>query len=338
VNSEAFEYSMSNARRNLDPSAIAAWAQSAVGPYFNETSSGRYRPVFTGMGHIPMDLTDGAFDCQDRAATATGAPFTNVVAFDNTDGGGFQGFGSPGEIDADPPTSPDLLLRPPSTTGRGIYMPGFEAGSTTFASGLAHEIGHTLHWPHSFIGPDGQYDSYTDLMSGIHPDACKPVSPSGLSCPPQNTLAFNRYAAGWIDDSQVALHQSGPTTATIDVAGSAGIQMIVAPNQGDGRAMLTLEARSPVNADSWLPPEGQGVAAYIIDQRPNACVSGPDFGACTSTDRRQAQAIGQPRTFDNILQVGSTTVINGLTVTVLARSGGTFTVQVSGNFVAPARS
>jgi hypothetical protein len=42
-----------------------------------------------------------------------------------------------------------------------------------------------------------------------------------------------------------------------------------------------------------------------------------------------------PNRYDHVLQVGTTTIIDGVTITVTAHTGTTFTVQVSGTFVAP---
>jgi len=36
-----------------------------------------------------------------------------------------------------------------------------------------------------------------------------------------------------------------------------------------------------------------------------------------------------------VLQLGTTTVVDGLTISVVAHTGNTFTVQVSGTFFAP---
>src|SRR5262249_33594850 len=149
-----------------------------------------------------------------------------------------------------------------------------------------------------------------------------------------NTLAFNRYAAGWIDDSQVAVHDGGTTTVALDAAGGSGVQLLAAPDPNENRVMLTLESRPNVGADDELPRGGVVVA--VIDQRPHECSDGGFFGACISGSRRQAPAVGQPHTYDSLLAVGSTTVVDGLTISVLAQAGGVSTVQVSGTFVAPA--
>ena len=112
--------------------------------------------------------------------------------------------------------------------------------------------------------------------------------------------------------------------------------MVAAPDPTNPQVMLTLEARPKVGYDSAF--EVEGVAAYIIDQRSQAC-QGFSFssGPCMSTYRRQRPAIAlAPNAYDHILQVGTTTTINGVTITVTGKVGNTFTVQTSGTFVAPA--
>ncbi len=204
-------------------------------------------------------------------------------------------------------------------------------------SPYAHEIGHTIHWPHSFFGPGDEYDNPTDMMSELPIDSlCGFIEP-GVEhpCLPNNTLAFNRFAAGWIDDSQVPVHDGGGDTIVLEPAGTGGLQMLAAPDPANSRVMLTLEARPDSGADVDFPHGG--VAAFIIDQRPHECPNlGPAFGACISTDRRQAPAIGVPHSYDHLLAVGTTTVIDGITVTVSSQVGETFTVSVSGSFTAPA--
>ncbi|HEX3089745.1 MAG TPA: hypothetical protein VHQ23_13910, partial [Ilumatobacteraceae bacterium] len=195
---------------------------------------------------------------------------------------------------------------------------------------------------HSFTGVNGtEYDNPADVMSDP-PDAgwCeRPVDDFGSTvswpCHPTNTLAFNRFAAGWIDDSQVALQTSGTQTVTLDAPAGGGAQMLIAPDLANPHVMLTLEARPKVGNDQFLATEG--VAAYVVDQRSAAC----DFiigGGCISAQRRQKQAIsGTAFGYDHVLQPGSTTTIDGVTITVTAHVGNTFTVQTSGTFVAPAR-
>jgi hypothetical protein len=319
----------------VDPKVVAAWAQASVGPYFDTASVGRYETSFIGLGHIPLATSDGPNECLHKAMAATGRPYTNVFVTDDTARG--DGFGGPGFLSTSDANNLNLFDVPPAQSGRGMWVGGLSTVEFPSPSMVVHEIGHTLHWPHSYIGPASEYDGPADVMSGNPTDGwCQKPVTFGIEswpCVAQNTLAFNRFAAGWIDDGQVRLQSSGTATVTLDAPAGAGIQMIAAPDPGNSRVMLTLEARPRVGPDRFFLTEG--VAAFIVDQRPDKCTI-KYYAACISTFRRQMQAIGAPDTYGNILQLGTTTMIDGVTITVTAHTGNTFTVQVSGTFTAPA--
>jgi hypothetical protein len=337
-----YAFSSNTTRLAIEPQAVATWAQQAVGLYFDGESNGRYEPTFVAMGRIPLATTDGPADCLNKAGQASGRPFTNVLVTDTSTRG--DGFASPGLIYPNDAQNLNLFDQPPSETRRGAWVGGGSISPDVHQSPLAvaHEIGHTLHWPHSFTGLNGtQYDNPTDVMSTVPDDGwCERTIDESFGttvswpCYPPNTLAFNRFASGWIDDGQVALQTSGSSTVTLDAPTGAGVQMLAAPDPADPRVMLTLEARPRTGNDQYFATEG--VAAYIIDQRGPAC-SFNSRAQCTSTSRRQSQAIpGTPFGYDHVLQVGTTTSMFGLTITVTAHVGDTFTVQTSGTFVAPA--
>jgi hypothetical protein len=319
----------------IDPGQLASWAQRTVGRYFDQISAGRYEPVFAGLGHIQLSDTDGPPECEQKAMALTPSPFTNVLVTDTFVYGG--GEASPGLIPYQDQFDLDILHSPPSKTKRYAWVGG---GSTVAAHPdpiiVAHEIGHTLHWPHSFFGPGNEYDNPTDVMSERPLDSHCNWNIDGVvqPCVVNNTLAFNRFAAGWMDDGQVRVHDGGSEAVTLDSAGGGGIQMVAAPDPSDSRVMLTLEARPDSGGDADFPYGG--VAAFIIDQRPVECPDSPGYGACVSTWRRQAPAIGQPGSYTHVLAVGTTTVIDGVTVTISSQSGDTFTATVSGTFTAPA--
>ncbi|MET0908607.1 MAG: hypothetical protein ABWZ99_03990, partial [Ilumatobacteraceae bacterium] len=323
----------------VDPGAVATWAQQTVAPYFAAVSGGRYRTSFVALGRIALAPSDDSNDCLDKAEAATPAPYTNVFATDTSARG--SGVGSPGLISSYEPNNYFDFTKPPSQTRRGLWIGGSSIVRNVAPNILVHEIGHTLKWPHSYVGSSGSVSEYTnpvDVMSGQPDDGWCSRSESGgytveWPCVPQNTLAFNRFAAGWIDEHQVQLHQSGATAFALDAPAGGGTQMLAAPDPGDPHVMLTLEARPRTGNDSAFPVEG--VVAHVIDQRPGGCYVPWGNGACTGTERRQAPALGAPDSYDHVLRVGTTSVINGLTVTVSAKNGNTFTGSVSGTFQAP---
>ena len=338
-----FDYSdpSSLPRIALEPQGVARWAQRTVGSYYDTESAGRYEPTFIAMGHIPLSTTDGPSNCLNKARALSGRPFTNVLVTDTSQVR--NGFASPGLIYDRDAFNLNLFDQPPSVTSRGAWVGGGSTSLEVLPSPMAvtHEIGHTLHWPHSFSGLSGtEYDNPTDVMSAA-PVAgwCSKPVPNGTitwPCIAPHTLAFNRFAAGWIDDTQVQLQTSGTSTVTLDAPAGPGPQIVVAPDSANPHVMLTLEARPKIGNDQAFDVEG--VAAYIVDQRPFACPTSvfDNGGPCISADRRQRQAISStPFGFDHILQVGTTTSIDGLTITVTAHVGNTFTVQTSGTFVAP---
>jgi M6 family metalloprotease-like protein len=329
-------------RLNIEPRTVARWAQREVAPYFDISSGGHFETTFVALGHIPLANNESDQDCLDKATAMTGRPFTNVLVTDNTLAG--DGFGGPGIIFSSDSSNPNRFDDPPSITHRGSWVGG---GSTSpdaepSAMVVAHEIGHSLHWPHSFTGPGYEYDNPIDVMSGQPADGwCEKPDPSfGFGgtllwpCHPTNTLAFNRFAAGWIDDTQVQLQTGGTNTFTLDAPAGAGTEMVAAPDPSNAHVMLTLEARPKVGFDQFLGVEG--VAVHMIDQRPGSCFSFIS-STCISTDRRQRPQPARTDTDDyaHVLQLGTTTVVDGLTISVLAHTGNTFTVQVSGTFFAP---
>ena len=321
-----------------DPAAIAAWAQQNVTPFFAVESVARYVPSFFAAGRIPLSVTDGPTECLARAVAATGRPFTNVLATDTATYGG--GFGSAGLIGPSDASNLDRLSVPPAESRRGVWVGGgATAGSRLAPVVVDHELGHSVHWPHSYTGPDTAYDNPTDMMSEMPQSASCERSFGGggterWPCNPLNTMAFNRFAAGWIEEGQVALHQSGSETLTLDAPMAEGLQFAAAPDPANPKVMLTLEARPKVGYDSGLDIEG--VALYVVDQRANECRRAIS-GACLSAARRQAPALGQPHGSQSIVPVGSTVTVYGITVSVTGRTGNAFTVQVSGTFAAPAQ-
>lgn len=319
----------------------ATWANANVSSYYVGVSGGRYRATFEARGTIALDAGDGTYECLDEAEARTGAPYTNVLAVSNRDDGG--GFAGPGTIFDNPAVDFDRLADPPSETGRGIYLGGgsvFDLASPTIA---VHELGHTLLWPHSYLGP-WEYDNAIDMMSGDPAEGLCESDFFRWPCVAQNTIAFNRLAAGWIDDDEVRVHRSGSSEITLAAPADGGVQLIAAPDPYDPTALMTIEARPRTGNDRYL--DAEGVAIHVIDQRPSACLDAFDIG-CIALSRRTMQAQGpfdqtgcggvdEACSTDHVIGVGESLTRYGITVTVTARTATTFTVTVTGTYLAPA--
>jgi hypothetical protein len=184
----------------------------------------------------------------------------------------------------------------------------------------AHEFGHTLDFPHSFIDPTGgnQYTNPMDLMSS------RPIG--NQSNTPQATLAINRFRAGWIDPGQVAVHSTPGTTYSIDAIGGAGTQMIVIPSSTQGR-YTTLEARVKDNYDAII--DRAGIAVHTVDA---TCA---DPSHCSGILSRIAPAVGPAGSVNHVIGLDAgeqpSMTLGGVTITVTGRSGNTFTVRVDGS-------
>ena len=333
-------YVQSGDMRANTPASAAAHFEEATEAFFSAVSRFRYFPEFDPAGTIALLPAEGPDDCLDRARAATGDPFTNVAA---TDTAGYRGgFGGPGSIAITTPPSGATLFTGPDVTGRGLWVGGGAASDPSDTT-IAHEIGHTLHWPHSYLGPASEYDNPVDLMSGSpFPGGwCPPYPGASIlwsGCAYQHTLAINRYASGWIDPTDVVVHASG--TTTVDLAHPLGAnlanpltqrtQLLVAPS-GDPKVVATIEARPQVTWDAIL---GQGgVAVHVSDQRTASCSLGALLGGCISLERRVAQFTGSPNAYTHVLAPGATLTLRGLTIQVLATTATGYQVRVSGTFV-----
>lgn len=318
-------YSRMGRRVQVDDVAVAAWAQAHVAPHFSRMSGNRYRVEFIPAGRFVLQppnveqwlLRTGPGACLEQATARTRSPFTNVLATDNAAGGWF-GFAGPGTMSSDPEQNLDRMKAPPARTGRGAYVTPAVlngVGGAALADMVAHELGHTLHWPHSFVGPGSEYDNPIDLMSGA----------GGRDI--AYTLAFNRFAAGWINDAQVSVHTRGSTRTALALPSAKGQQLILAPSAHDARLLLTLEANPAMISAGG----STGVAVHVVDQRPGCQTYGGQAG-CFSLGRRQGQALGAPGSEMHVVRPGETINLEGLRITVAGFDRGELTLELSGQY------
>jgi hypothetical protein len=325
---------------SIDPVKVAAWANQVASPWFAEVSGGRYTARFEAHGEKRVSAGT-AWDCLSRARERTGSPFTNVLVVDTSDYPG--GFAGPGLYSLNPSINTEALARPPKDSRRGAYVGGGSVITRPNPSVVVHEIGHTLHWPHSHVSRFNEYDNPVDVMSGnpVPFDRfdgnqgafCTVSSGSGFtywSCEPQHTLSFNRFAARWTTGRQVGIHRSGRVNYTLDRPGGSGVQLVAFPDPAEPRSMLTIEARPAVGRDKHLLVEG--VAVHVIDQVPT------EFSRGFSTSRRQRQAAGGPDSYDHVIPVGQSATLHGVRISVLGTAGDGYQVTVQGTYRRPANN
>lgn len=227
--------------------SLAQDLQNNVAPYFTYHSRGRYSPRFIAKGSA-----GSGNQCADRAQDNASGNANGVLLV--VPGAG--GVASPGPMCGFTPCRGDRLR-----DGNGRY--GYVGNSSVFHSTVAHEMGHMLHWPHSYTGRSdgmmGDYDNALDLMSGnygklgggaygSHPD-------------PYATAVINLYAAGWIDPSEVRMVGAGRANFELVTGNQSGTRMAVIPA---GSSYYTLALRAPGEYDP-IPSHWAGVEVYEVE-------------------------------------------------------------------------
>ncbi len=290
----------------LNPENYADAFTQRVGPWFAWQSGGAYKPLFRGGGLVTAPEAEPA-QCEEAVAGAIRSNDADgvliVAAQLDPDTDGILGYAGCG-----------LRSRRswPDSGRSAVVYPGAFGHPTV----VAHELGHALCWPHSYTGSTvgdgviGEYDNAMDQMSGARGDNAASANdvPFPLTI---GTIAFNRYAAGWIDPAEVAIHEPG-TTADYELAppGRPGTQMLVLPHPETGTegSFATLGARvRGAGGEEWhdgnIPAEG--VEFYWVDQTHEGCRL-PDRGSCSGLDRRTVPIDAAPYGTGHVVGAGGT--------------------------------
>lgn len=298
---------------------VTQWATDELTPFFDLISRGRYQVEFVEAGTFVAAQSDCL---NDGISMTTNPGWSSAFVIDNTDTGG--GLGSPGVWFSQGTTIlTGTLNDSAASTRRGFWVGG---GMFDFPATPAHEIGHTIAWPHSgsSTSGNGQYDNPGDLMSGHGVNNLCPIGGGVLRgpCETTHTIAFNRYASGWIDRAQIA-PVTKPTTLELSGPESpGGVQMAVVPT-ADPLIFSTIEARPAVGYD--VDAGISGVMLHTIDQ-----VESCGRTLCWGLDRRQRPAVGAPGSTDHILAVGESAMLHGFTVTNVAETATGYRVEITG--------
>ena len=319
---------------DLDISAagLVEVMESELVPYFNWLSGGRYRPVFKAGDPGVVDAA-GFGQCLDAIGDRVEADTEGVVTIADQETTFARG--DPGRwwrIRSEDSSRLELAGTLFPANGRSVNAGGnffsvpsdqAEGATPPEISIIAHELGHTLWFPHSYRIDPGEYDNPMDIMSDAE-------AAPGLQV---GTIAINRYAAGWIDQDEVEVYPGeGKVRYALAPPGDDGTQMLVL-RSGEG-GFMTLGARVRKGYDTGLPKEG--VESYFIDNETAICggpVNVPCFGLLRPTQALAANPTVPPD-FDNelahVMGVGDGfTTWNNVSVTVVERSGDDFIVEVS---------
>ncbi len=293
----------------VTPRGSAEVLTNYVTPYFEWLSEGAYTPTFTPAGVVSAERNQCLSEVT-TTATDTGATGAIVVSNEARDGGLSQpgswcpGTSCPGLSTTYPANSRSVLLE-----GEAI------SGGDPRLLAAVHEIGHTFHLGHSSTGATtgawAEYDNRLDMLSGGTGDRRKLIG----------TLAINRYAAGWIDASQVRLVRAGDTVS-LDPIGSNGTQLAAMKLEPGIAIVLDVRVRS--GYDSSLHAEAEGVTVHVLDETSDAC----PVTSCVGLNRSIRALNGTAYGFSHVLGVGqSMEIAPGVVVEVTSRNGDTFSVS-----------
>ncbi len=290
-------------------SSVVAQLDSQVVPYFATHSRGRVTPDFVAK----KAAAGGPDACLDAAAAGASAG-ANAAMIVTGGGGGYAGPGTGGSS------------WPANHRWAVVGIDGLAATA-------AHELGHTIWWPHSFTRQSSdEYDNALDLMSGNYGIS---GSTYGSYDEPYDTAVINRYAAGWIDAAQVRVLGTSATSFRLEPSSGNGTQMGVIRS---GDMYFTLGARTRSTYDP-IPTIWQGVEVYEVtpcaSASPYDCPQPRyDFGfwevipfGRDPFDYWDFASYSKP--LAHVISAGASKTIAGRTVSVAVASGGAYTVTVS---------
>ncbi|MFZ9042262.1 MAG: hypothetical protein ACO225_11345 [Ilumatobacteraceae bacterium] len=338
----------------VDLDELSAMLNVYVAGHYLQESSGRYRPIFVNAGTIALPPGFGIFDCLVAAQERSQTPYTNVLAFDTTQSALF-GLAGPGAV-VTTNRNPRLPVTSatPSRTDRGVYVSGGNVARDELAGGrdfslIAHELGHTLAWPHSYSdraispwdpsSPD-EYDNPFDLMSGAGNQlygTCLSTPGAGFStefCRVPATLVSNRIAAGWVDAASTVSHTSGTRTLELGDAGTPSLtQAVIAPSSRTVGQFLTVQAYTPEYGGFRVDTDGDGVTELNGTVFPTTGVAVHVVETLArGLGRRQYQATKEPDSDRHVLQIGEQLTVDGITIRVESGTDRSFRISVTGTY------
>ena len=260
------------ATAGIDLTSATAALNDEVAPFYDGISDGAYAPYFVSRKVLMLDDAQSPWgDCATAMAAEANPLWEDQGAIGILDNNSNAGLATPGPYcfncaNPSATTFPDngrwAIVEGESVKSFGTY----DAHITT----AAHEIGHTISFPHSYSGElqydvfgnafVDEYDNPIDYMSGNMPGS---VIGRRVEYP-YSTIAFNRYRAGWVDPSEVLFYTGGVADLTIAPVAVDGIQMVIMPTDYP-YSLLTLDARVNSEFDP-IPSNFEGISTHYVEQ------------------------------------------------------------------------
>lgn len=293
----------------VQPEAVATVLSAQVTPFYLWLSDGAYRPIFRTGGTV----SEGTGCTTAVADEVVSQPNGVIIVTDQASNGGSAQSGIWCPYEGMCPPSPETYPENYRSVTLGAHA---VVGPNPRLVTVVHELGHTLHFGHTFsgqtVGTWSEYDDPTDVMSK-----------AGDRTQLMATPAINRYIAGWIDPEDVAVARA-PGTFSLAPLGEPGTQLLLVPNGQQGW-LTAVDARVRAGYDAALAQAGATV--HILDQRPEACGSTlPCFGL----SRRVQQWPAEADSYAHVLAAGESLELpNGWVLTVQDRVGDEFIVHLA---------
>lgn len=204
---------------------------------------------------------------------------------------------------------------------RNTWMPPWGQESSV----MAHEMGHSVGYPHSSSSYPGNprfpYDQRYDVMSDAF--NCGSTDPT-LGCISQGTIAYHLNITGWIPaNRKVTVAVGTRATITLDrlnpIVNSTNPMMVTIPISGSSRYYV-VEARQKITGNYDVAIPGNGVVIWEVDTSRSADAQVQD--ATQNSDPNDDGAYWVP---------GETFTRDNITIRVLSAEDSRYTIRVANN-------
>lgn len=214
---------------------VPTFLNRQITPYFNWLSGGRHRIRFQHGEDPTPEVSAILSGCGDNSRHVKRVEGTHAFVGSPL-GGAIAGLAYQGSFDS----RESKFYRNIWVDAGGIYHTGI----------YAHEIGHTLGWPHNLEAPGARKPLITNMD----------IMAQNLGL--MGTPAHNLFHTGWLDPTEVVLHQKGSAEYSLVSARSvSGRKLLLLPIRSD--KYIAIGARAKEGYDKNIARAG--VELYEID-------------------------------------------------------------------------